>query len=288
MPHLNYHHLRLFRAIAQHGSLTAAAAQLNIAPSALSVQLRALEAQLGHALFDRTGRRLELTEAGRITLSAAEGIFTAGDELLATLAGGGAVRRTLRVGALPTLSRNFQLQFLTPLLNRPDVSLVVHSGSLGELLTQLEAHTLDVVLGNVAVQRDAATRLHSHLLAEQAVSLVGKPAAAPFNFPDDLRHTPVLLPGLGSDIRAGFDRMMDLANIRPVIAAELDDMTMLRLLARESDAVALVPPVVVRDELAAGTLVERCMVPQLRERFFAITGARRFPHPLLKELLPQD
>lgn len=63
-------------------------------------------------------------------------------------------------------------------------------------------------------------------------------------------------------------------------------MAMLRLLARESAGVTLVPPIVVKDELASGALVERCVVPQLTERFYAIVQKRRFPNPLLAELLP--
>jgi LysR family transcriptional activator of nhaA len=78
---------------------------------------------------------------------------------------------------------------------------------------------------------------------------------------------------------------MEQAGIRPLIAAEVDDMAMLRLIARESPGVALVPPVVVRDELERGTLVERARVPGLRETFYAVTATRRFANPLIKALL---
>ncbi|UPY37184.1 LysR family transcriptional regulator [Sediminicoccus sp. KRV36] len=288
MASLNYHHLRYFWAIAREGSLTRAAARLHVAPSALSTQLAALEAQLGQKLFTRIGKRLELTEAGRIALDHAETIFRTGDELLDTLKGRGpAARRVLRIGAITTLSRNFQLELLRPLIGRGDVELVVHSGHLRDLLAQLDALTLDAVLSNAPVARDAEKDWNSRLLDEQPVSLVGrKPKRArPFRFPDDLRETPILLPALGSSIRAGFDLIMDQAGIRPIILAEVDDMAMLRLLARESPGVALVPPIVVRDELRTGQLVERCQVPGLVEGFYAITRSRRFPNPLLAELL---
>ena len=94
-----------------------------------------------------------------------------------------------------------------------------------------------------------------------------------------------MLPSLDSEIRVGFDRILELAGVRPIIFAEVDDMAMLRLLARDSDGLALVPPIVVRDELAAGLLVEVCPVPNLSETFYAITQKRRFPNPLLGELL---
>ena len=288
MAGLNYHHLRHFRAIAREGSLTRAAAHLNVAQSALSTQLAALEAQLGQKLFARVGKRLELTEAGRIALDHAETIFTTGDELLDTLRGrGSSTRRVLRIGAITTLSRNFQLELLRPLIGRGDVELVVHSGHLRDLLAQLDALSLDAVLSNAPVARDAGKAWTNRLLDEQPVSLVGRKPRRDraFRFPDDLRETPVLLPSLGSSLRTGFDLMMDQAGIRPIILAEVDDMAMLRLLARESPGVALVPPIVVRDELQSGLLVERARVPGLVEGFYAITRSRRFPNPLLAELL---
>lgn len=291
MAHLNYHHLRLFWTIAREGSLTRAAGRLNLSQSALSVQLARLEEQLGHALFERQGKRLVLTEAGRIALDYADTVFKAGDELLSTLASRpSANRKALRVGALPTLSRNFQIEVLRPLLNRQDTELVIRSGSLRELLAGLEAQTLDIVLTNAAVRRDAHTDLHSHLIDEQPVSLVGRPRAGshPVLFPDSLASEPVVLPSLDSDIRAGFDRLLALAGIRPNILAEVDDMAMLRLLARESDALTLVPPIVVRDELVAGRLVEHCRIPDLTESFYAVVQSRRFPNPLVRELLDRE
>ncbi|MBB4286189.1 LysR family transcriptional regulator [Roseospira goensis] len=289
MASLNYTHLRAFHAVAHAGGLTRAAQRLHVAPSALSVQIQALEAHLGQRLFDREGRRLVLTEAGRIALDHADTAFAAGDELVATLRDGAvAGRRVLRVGAIATLSRNFQRDLLRPLLNRRDVEVVVRTGTMADLLARLGAHELDLVLCNQPVRRDAATPWHSHLIQEQPVSLVGRPDpdGGPFVFPDDLARVPVLLPGLDSDMRAAFDRLLALAGVRPLIQAEVDDMAMLRLLARESDGVTLVPPVVVEDDLAAGVLVERCPVPAIRERFHAITLARRFPNPLVAAVLP--
>lgn len=288
MAGLNYHHLRHFWAIAREGSLTRAASRLNVAQSALSTQLRALEEALGQTLFERRNKRLELTEAGRIALDHAETIFRTGDELLDTMKGRGPdARRVLRIGAITTLSRNFQLELLRPLIGRGDVELVIHSGHLRDLLAQLDALTLDAVLSNAPVARDAGKDWSSRLLDEQPVSIVGrKPKRAkPFRFPVDLRDTPILLPALGSSIRTAFDLIMDQAGIRPIILAEVDDMAMLRLLARESPGVTLVPPIVVRDELQTGLLVERCQVPGLVEGFYAITRGRRFPNPLLAELL---
>ena len=134
MSPLNLHHLRLFRAVAADGTLTGAARGLNLSQSALSTQLRALEATLGQDLFERRGRGLVLTEAGRIALDHAEVIFRTAEDLTATLRDAGRARRALRVGALATLSRNFQMQFLRPLIGRADVEVVLRSGAQDDLL----------------------------------------------------------------------------------------------------------------------------------------------------------
>jgi LysR family transcriptional activator of nhaA len=288
MRDLNFNHLRYFWAVAHEGSLTRAAERMNLSQSALSVQLQKLEAKMGHPLFERIGRRLVITEAGQIALDYADTVFKAGDELMSTMKGRvNASRRVLRVGALTTLSRNFQLEFLRPLVGRADVELNVRSGTLRDLLSQLEAHAIDVVLANSAAPRDSKSSLRNYLLDQQPVSLVGRPrrGKGKFRFPEDLKVEPVLLPSLDSEIRVSFDRLIELAGIQPIVLAEVDDMAMLRLLAREREGVTLVPPIVVRDELESGILVEHCRIPEVSETFYAIVQKRRFPNPLLAELL---
>jgi len=285
---LNYHHLRYFRAIAHDGTLTGAAQRLGVSQSAVSVQLRQLEDALGQALFLRERKSLVLTEAGRIALEYAETIFRSGEELVSVLGGRPTdKRRVLRVGSVSTLSRNFQLACLQPFIGRADVELVLRSGSLAELLSQLKSHTLDLVLSNLPVRRDLENDWHSHLLEQQPVSLVGKKMGKGkrFRFPEDLESTPLLLPSLDSHLRAAFDLTMEKHGIRPIVAAEVDDMAMLRLLARDGGGVALVPPVVVTGELRRGQLVELHRFEEIHENFYAISPSRRFPNPLAEELL---
>ena len=289
MATLNFNHLRYFWAVAHEGGLTRAASRLNLSQSAVSVQIQKLEHQLGHPLFERVGRRLVLTEAGQIALDYADTVFAAGEELMNTLGERPVDRlQVLRVGALTTLSRNFQMEFLRPLVGRADVELVVRSGTMRDLLSQLEAHTIDVVLTNNTAPPDARSPLRNHLLNEQPVSLVGRPRSGrKFRFPESLATEPLLLPSRDSEIRVAFDRILETAGIQPIVLAEVDDMAMLRLLAREREGVTLVPPIVVRDELESGVLVEHCRVPELSERFYAIVRTRRFPNQLLADVLGQ-
>lgn len=283
---MNLHHLRLFRAVAADGTLTGAARRLNLSQSALSTQIKALEASLGHELFERRGRSLVLTEAGRIALDHADAIFRTAEDLAAVMRETGKVRRALRVGALATLSRNFQMEFLRPLIGRRDVEVILRSGSQAELLRDLEALALDVVLTNLAPPREADTPWLVHQIGEQPVSLIGTPArigGRPMQ--ELLRAEGLVLPAKDSALRAAFDALMAGVGATPHIAAEADDMAMLRLLARADAGLAVIPPIVVRDELSSGLLVEVAQLDGIREHFLAVTRQRRFPNPLLAEVL---
>jgi LysR family transcriptional activator of nhaA len=289
MP-LNYHHLRYFWAVAHDGNLTRTAQRLNLSQSALSVQIKQLEERLGHALFERRGRQLFLTEAGRIALDHADAIFSTGQELVATLTNTDQSRKALRVGALATLSRNFQIGFLRPILSRLDVEVILRSGSPTELLEGLGTLNLDLVLMNRPPPGDSLTPYETHQIGEQDVSIVGPPERLDpdLSIKELLLAQPFILPTTDSSVRTAFDAMASRLSVRPQIAAEVDDMAMMRLLAREGIGLALVAPIVVKDELNSGRLKEAREHPRIKETFFAITLRRRFPNPLVQDILEQS
>lgn len=286
MTQLNFHHLRYFWNVAKEGNLTRAARQMHVSQSALSAQIKQLEADLGQPLFHRTGRTLTLTEAGQVALGYADGIFSSGNELIEVLRGGRREeRQVLRIGAVATASRNFQENFIRPVLDRDDVELVLVSGSLPELLARLRLHSIDLVLCNQRVHASASDPWRCQRIARQPVSIVGHPDTAPFQFPDDLAHVPLLLPGRDNEMRTAFDARCDQLGIRYRLRAEVDDMALLRLLARDTASVALMPTVVAQDELANGRLIELAVVPDLYENFYGVTAQRRYAPPLITELL---
>lgn len=289
MSEFNYHHLRYFWAVAHDGNLTRTAERLNLSQSAVSVQIKQLEAQLGHPLFERRGRQLILTEAGRIALDHADAIFAAGRELVGTLQEKGRTRQAIRIGALATLSRNFHMEFLRPVLDRPDVEIILRSGTSADLLQSLESLNLDVVLINRAPSRDAVTPFVSHRISEQPVSLIGTPERLQdsVSAAERVATQPVILPTPDTNIRVGFDAWTERLGIRPQIAAEVDDMAMMRLLTRAGAGLGVLSPIVVQDELNTGRLIEAERLPNITETFYAVTLSRRFPNPILADLLDE-
>ena len=176
---------------------------------------------------------------------------------------------------------------MRPIMGMEDVQLVLESGSLDELLARLAVHKLDLVLSNRPVSADAEQPWRCRRVARQPVCLVGKPrpASRPFRFPEDLPGVKLLLPGHSSDIRTEFDMLCEHLQIKIKVFAEVDDMAMLRLLARDSGGVALLPAVVVQDELHSGVLQQYCVVPKVYENFYAISAERQFQSAVLKKLL---
>ncbi len=285
---LNFHHLFYFWTVAKERHLTRAAEKLHISQSALSLQIRKLEDSLGQALFLREGRSLQLTDFGVLVMGYAESIFDLGGELLATVDSGAAQSiQRLRIGSVSTLSRNFQENFLQPVLRLQGINIIHESAGFDELIERLQVHKLDLVLSNRSLFATANNTLRCKRIARQRVCLVGPPRGerAAFRWPDDIHNQRLLLPGPSSDIRKQFDLLCEELGLSITPHAEVDDMAMLRLMARDSGGLAVVPDIVVQDELDAGLLETYAVLPEVVETFYAITANRQLQPVLLKTLL---
>lgn len=289
LEQLNFHHLFYFWRVAKTGHLTRVAAELHTSQSAVSAQIRQLEERLQEALFSREGRRLVLTDTGQLVLSYAENIFGLGQEMLGRLQGSSQGITRLRVGSVATLSRNYQENWLRPSLADPSVVLTLESGLLGGLLEGLIEHRLDVVLANETVPSDPKRPVHCRFLGSQAISVVGPASVwqpASLRIPQDLNGLDIAVPGARHALRTQFDALCASAGVTPRLRAEVDDMAMLRLIARDSGWLTLLPQVVVQDELRAGTLVSVGQTHELQENFYAITTPHRHRLEVLERLMP--
>ncbi len=285
---LNYHHLRHFWMIARHHSMTKAAAILKISQSTLSEQLAELEGWLGQPLFDRRGRELHLTDAGRVALEHAETIFSSGHELMTRFRQSDQNRqRVLRIGAVGPLSKNLQFDFIQPILADSRTKVVVIAGALDELTRRLQEHKVDLVLSNIPLRADQEHNVFNHLLGEVPVFLVGgkKMKLAPGKFPKFLKDVPLFLPSRQSDVRADFDLILANAGIEPFVHAEVDDMALLRLLALSGEGLALVSKIVVERELQSRKISFMLRVPGLSEKYYALTVRKRFQNRWLAEIV---
>lgn len=287
MSRLNYHHLHYFWHVAKIGNLTKAAEALYISQSALSAQIKQLEESIGSQLFTRQSRKLILTDIGSITFSYAESIFSKGDELEALLKKGlQTEHQVVRIGVLSTMSRNFVESFIQPLMNNPKVKLVIAARGQTDLLNELANHQIDLALTNMDVRGTHKQLWQCQLLSQQPVCVIGAPGL-PLgkHFNDDYNTVDWVLPVSGNPIRSAFDGFCAHYQFQPNIVGEADDMAMLRLLARDSKALAVMPDVVVKDEILAGSLTSYLTLPNIFENYYAVTVKKHLSNQLVSELI---
>lgn len=288
LQQLNFRHLYAFWRVASEGHLTRAAQAMHVSQSTLSIQIRKLEERLGEALFDHQGRALVLTATGQQVFAYTRSIFGLGEEMLGWLDGHYEGMLHVRIGGVATMSRNYQENLFRPLMRDPAVILTIESGLLGDLVERLLEHKLDLVLANSPVSAGPDRPLHSQFLGSQEISLVGQTSVwgkRQLRIPEDLDGLPVALPGARHALRAEFDALCSAANVKPQLRAEIDDMTMLRLVARDSGWLTVLPAVVVQDELESGVLMCLGQSDLLRERFYAITTRQHHRPAILDRLL---
>lgn len=274
---LNYHHLYYFYRIVEEGGVNKAARELRLSQSTLSAQLRTLEESLGARLFEREGRSLHLTDAGKVALSYAEEIFKQGEALRSWFSEDQpAVPHTVRIGALSPLSKNLQFEMIRPLIMEGPTRVKVVEGDYPDLLDRLRRHRIDLLISNIPTAGTDSGE-ETHLLGEMPMYLVGRP---PFKiparpFPEWLTDIPLFLPTSQTFARSEFDALLLRAGITPQVRAEVDDMALLRLLALSGAGLALVPEIGVKFELEEKKLLRMEKLPGVTERFYALTPKRK-------------
>ncbi len=292
MEWLNYHHLLYFWTVAKEGSVTRAGEQLRLAQPTISAQIRALEEALGEPLFVRSGRRLELTDTGRMAFRYADEIFSLGREFI------DAVRdrptgRPLRisVGVVDVMSKLLAFRLLSPALSLGQpVHMSCREDRPDRLLTELAAHSLDLVLADAPTPPGSSVRAFNHLLGESEVSIFApRQMAASFRrrFPASLDGAPFLVPTEQASLRRSLTQWFDTQGVRPRIVAEFDDAALLQTFASAGHGLFAAPKVVA-DEVARAFDVRMVGTAQdLRERFYAISVDRRLKHPAVVAICAQ-
>ncbi len=284
MEWLNYHHLLYFWVVAREGGLAPAGKLLRLSHPTLSGQIRKLEESFGIDLFERRGRRLELTEMGRVAYRYADEIFGLGRDLQDLLKGRNVQRPArLVVGISDVVPKLLVRTLLGPAVDRDGgVTLVCREDRAERLLASLASHDLDLVIADEPLPPHSSIKAYNHLLGSTDVTLVGPPSLAKTirrQFPASLDGAPVLLPLEGSTLRRHLDAWFATVGVRPRVVAEAEDSALLKAFAADGMGMMFLPSVVVdvvnrRYDLAT---IER--IETIKERYYAISAERRLVHP---------
>jgi len=286
---LNYHHLRYFHAVAAEGSLRRAAEKLRVSQPSISTQIKMLESALGERLFRRSGRALTLTEFGRMVQTYATDIFALGQELLASSRRGVASRSMrLQVGIVDSFPKLLSFDILRPVMNhRPPVLLTCHEGKLDDLLGQLAAHRLDVVLSDEPPPALGSVKTFTHPLGSSGIAFCASPALTRTlrgRFPACLRDAPALLPTPGTPLRRELETWFARAGVAPRVVAEFQDAALANVAAMEGVGFTAVPLLVLADAIERYGYEVLGRTQDCCARLFLITPERRIEHPALQTL----
>lgn len=284
---MNFKHLRYFWTVAKAGGVVRAGEQLHTTPQTLSGQIRLLEEWLGHDLFRKRGRGLELTSEGRVALGYAEQIFALGDELEQSvrLARNQARPLDFRVGVADSVAKSVAYHLLEPALGldlaRP-VHMVCREGKFPELIAQLSLNRLDLVLADEPVSKKIGVKAFNHQLGVSGMSFLCAPGLRQQltgDFPKCLQGAPMLIQGPMSSVRQQLDHWLNKHQLRPRVVGEFDDSALMNAFGREGRGVFTSPTVLDAETTAQYGVEVIGRSTELVEEFFAISVERRITHP---------
>ncbi len=281
---LNYQHLLYFWVVAREGSISRATAVLHLTQPTISTQLKTLELSIGAPLFDRRGRSLVMTETGQLVFRYADEIFRTGRELSQALArGGGGVPTRLVVGISDSLPKLTTWRLLQPALAIvPPFRLVCRIDKTERLVPELATHAIDIVLADAPISPASPVRIFNHLLGECGVTIFGTEALSRRyrrGFPRSLDGAPFVMQTENTALRRSLDAWCIANDVHPDITCEAEDVALLQVFGQEGMGMFAAPTVVesqIRKHYGV-RVVGR--LPEVRERFYAISVERKLLHP---------
>ncbi len=284
MEWLNYHHLRYFWTVAKEGSLARAAEKLHVSQPSISEQIRELESAFGEKLFQREGRKNKLTDTGRVVFGYAEEIFALGRELMnAVQQRPGAKALRLYVGVADSFPKLVTNEVLKPVFAMPQTAHVIcREGKMEDLLAQLAAHRLDIVLADEPASSSTNFKTYNHSLGETGTTFCAEKRLAARlkrNFPKSLHDAPALLPTENTCLRRALETWFREQHLRPRIVAEFEDLALMKVMAAEGRGFIALPSVAVKDASSHYGFRTIGQTEKCRVQFHAITAERRIAHP---------
>jgi len=281
---LNYHHLLYFWMVAKEGGITPAANLLHLSQPTLSTQIQKLERSMGVKLFDRRGRTMVMTDAGQMVFRYADEIFTLGRELTDAVRGRpSADSLRLVVGVPDVLPKLIVYRILQSALEIEErVQLVVYEGKLQHMLSELALHRLDVVLADSPLTPEVNVRAFSHQLGQCDVTVFGTDEMVRLysdDFPQSLDGAPMLLPTQNTTMRRALEQYFDKHDIRPRTVHEFEDSALLKVFGQAGQGMIVVPTAIADEVGRQYSLKPICRIPEIVERFYAISVERRLKHP---------
>lgn len=279
---INYKHLHYFWVTAKQGGIVRASEKLHITPQTISGQISLLQDSIGRALFRKSGRKLELTEAGRLVLSYADEIFSLGDDLEDAVKNISSNRtRRLKVGIADGVPKTITYRLLAPAIEE-SVKIICRENSLNNLLAELALHRLDLVIADGPVPPGLGVRSFNHALGKCGISFVAVSAIARDlrnNFPLSLDRAPLLIPSETNLLHGRLLQWFDKLHIHPRIVGEFDDSALMKTFGIAGEGVFIVPSAIVSDVVKNSDVEIVGETDEVEEHFYVISSEKKITNP---------
>ncbi len=287
---LNYQHLRYFQVVAQEGSIVRASEKLNLGQPAISIQLKELENQLGHTLFERRNRKLILTQAGKVTLEYANLIFNLGDELKEVLQDGSFKKKVhLEVGVLDSIPKTIIQHLTDAARDWGPCTVTILEGPGDFLFRELLAHRIDLAITDYQPDISDAKRFNIRSLGKHKMTVFGarKFKNLAKNFPASLKGQPFLLPTLHSKRRHDLDHYFQTRKLNVEVAMETQDISVQKLMGISGMGMIAVP-----DYAGQGLVKDKKLFPigvmeNVHEETFLVSSPRTITNPVADFLMEE-
>lgn len=287
---LNYHHLYYFKVIAQEGAIAKAAKKLRLGQPTLSTQLKQFEDHLGFPLFERTKKRLHLTEAGQVALDYANEIFRLGSEMVDTL---NDIRRSdrlqIQIGCMDSIPKDYVLKLIQAAQGHRNCQISCIEGNSEHLLEELKAHRLDLLLTNHPLTHNKQEGIYSRRVGQAPVSLYGEKKFQKLakGFPNSLEGQPLILSNHNIALRRSIEHYLKMCGLTVDIVAEVQDTSLQRLMCEHGLGIV---PLADSGTTAANNKKDLAYIgtlPDIYEEVWMIVADRRLQNPVAAWLLKE-
>lgn len=288
-PWINYHHLFYFMTIAEAGSISAAAEKLLLGQPTLSAQLKQFEDSIGVQLFERKHKKLYLTEHGQLALDYAKNIFKMGSEMYEALKDNlKSSKVNVQIGALDSIGKQVMLQLTQAAQRATPCTMTLVEGRFEELIRELKAHRVDLVISDLYPRIEATKGLHYKVLSKGSIGIYGgqKFKSLQNNFPRSLIGQPFILPTHDSKLRFDFEHWLKVQDLSVDIIAETQDTALKKLMAVSDMALIPAPSYSIQKELESGELFKIGDL-DIFEEIYLISAQRKIENPVASYLMKE-
>lgn len=284
---INYHHLFYFKTIAEEGTVSKAAEKLRLGQPTLSAQLKQFEDTLGVKLFERSHKKLTLTEHGKVALDYSKNIFRMGSEMYEVLHDRlKPLKPSLHLGALDSVPKQIVLQLVKQAFRISTCQITLSEGKSDELLRELSAHRMDLMVTNFLPTGKDAKGLYPKSIIKKNVSIYGAPKFKTLRkgFPKSISGQPIILPTYDSKLRQDLDHWAKINSIELNVVIESQDISVKKLMAINEMGLIPMATHAVTGQILRGELVEIGQLQGVQEELFLVSAQRKIENTIASKL----